>query len=903
MTDNDTGFTQRGGKTITPTITSFTAWINPWHLLKNVNRPVQSKSACTSSFREPLKNSLVKPFLTRSLPTALLVVAIASHGLASSEEAENQRSESESSVSEADVEAAAELTDVVVYARKRNERSQRVPIALDVLNASAIFERGIYDLDDVTRQSASIFLEQGSVPQDLKLSIRGLTPTRGRPNMAVLLDGVDITTEAMITSGGSLLIDPMLLDIEQVEIIKGPQNALYGRSAFAGAINYKTRAPGNEFVGTLETDLGQYGQRMFRGRVSGPIIIDTLSAGLSVATWNHDGFYESPITGADLGGRSGSSVAGTLRWSPGRDWVVQARVSYEDSELGIQPQIHPAPMVSFAMPTSALGTVIDPGVTSINGIRGLPPQWSESQIGNSSNPRTPGRDYPGSTKEILRATLDITREFGRPEGLGPAKFVSLTHVASAESLQFQDFNNYGDASEIPAFGEIWIDNDTELFSQDFRLQSSADTRLTWTLGAEYWEEQRDVLNGGVTCLTYAPPFVPAEVAPPCGPIVAAVGTTLPRNPDLWTRDIEHWSAYGLLTWAFNDQWKASFEGRYVDEDLEAGGPDLDNSIVSPLPFLGGASFPASAGLVTATESDSYFTPKASLQYLPNDRMMGYFSVAQGVKPAGIGSVNGGGGTFFPEQLRFDQEKVVVYEIGTKMDFLDQRLRINSALFFQDFTDKQVTSQIVDENGFLQSRIRNADAEIYGAEVDLTWYPTDALRLQAAYTYLESEYTGFDQLTSSPGVIAYTGGCELITTAAGQSTCRVSFTGNDVERAPKNSFVGNARYSSEVIGDFSWFVDLQTTFRDERFANPGNLLKFDSYWLSDLRVGLNGGNWQVVAYVENLFDDDTIRDGFNTGGDLRNFSIQGATFVLPDSAQFYLPTPRTFGVRAAYYFGQ
>ena len=771
-----------------------------------------------------------------------------------------------------------------------------------MIDSEAIFERGIYDLEDITRQSSSIFLEKGSVPQDLKLSIRGITPTRGRPSMAILLDGVDITTEAMITSGGSLLIDPMLFDIERVEIIKGPQNALYGRSAFAGAISYTTRDPGDRFSAALETDLGEYGQRRLLGRVSGPILQDQLSGSLSVATWSHDGFYDSPITGADLGGRNGSAVAGTVRWTPGDDWTVQTRLTYEDSEYDVTPQIHPEPNANFTLPTNALGPVVDPGVTRIRGIRGTPADWNESQIGNSSNPRTPGQDYPGTDKEVLRATLNITREFDAT-GLGPAKFVSLSHVASADSLQFQDFNTYGDAGSIPAYGEIWIDNDTELFSQDFRLQSADDQPLTWTVGAEYWEEHRDVLNGGVTCLTYAPPFVPAEGALPCGPIVAAVGTTLPRNADLWTRDIEHWSAYGIVAWDINPQWNASFEGRYVDEDLKAGGPDLDNSIVSPLPFLGGASAPAPAGLTTANQSDSYFVPKATLRYTPNERSMSYFSVAQGIKPAGIGSVNGGGGTFFPEQLRFDREEVIVYELGAKMEFMDRRVRVNGAVFFQDFTDKQVTSQIVDDNGFLQSRIRNANAEIYGAELDVTWQLNDAVRLYGAYTYLESEYTDFKQLTASPGVIAYTGGCNLVTTPAEQTTCEVDFTGNDVERAPQNSFVGIARYTSEVINDFNWFVDLQSTFRGKRFSNPNNQLRFDSYWQTDLRLGLNGGDWQVIAYVDNLFDDDTIRDGFNTGGDLRNFSIQGPTFVLPDSAQFYLPQPRTVGVRAAYYFGR
>ncbi len=376
------------------------------------------------------------------LPCMALSMAVSLPGLAASTEEFTESAEEESSSSSAaSAEDSVALDDVIVYARRRNEPSQTVPIALDVLDSAAINERGIYRLDDVTRQSSSVYLEKGSVPQDLKLTIRGITPTRGRPSMAILLDGVDITTEAMITSGGSLLIDPMLFDIEQVEIIKGPQHALYGRSAFAGAINYKTRAPGNEFTGALHADIGNYGQRMFRGRVSGPIVEDVLSAGLSFASWNHDGFYDSPITGAELGGRNGRSIAGTLRWRPDLYWDVKARVSYEDSEFGIEPLAHPEPTELFTLPGAALGPVIDPSVTSILGIRGAPPPLRELQISNSSNPRTPGQDYPGSTKEVLRATLDISRDFDQLGGLGPAKFVALTHVASSDSLQFQDFND------------------------------------------------------------------------------------------------------------------------------------------------------------------------------------------------------------------------------------------------------------------------------------------------------------------------------------------------------------------------------------------------------------------------------------------------------------------------------
>lgn len=794
------------------------------------------------------------------------------------------------------------IEEVIVYARRREESSQTVPIALDVLDAEMFFQRGLYQLSDVTDQSASVYLEQGSVPQDINLNIRGLTPTRGRPNMAVLLDGIDITTEAMITSGGTLLVDPALFDIEQIEIVKGPQHALYGRSAFAGAISYTTRRPGDEFAAAIETDVGDYGQQMLRGRVSGPVS-DSLSLGVSAATWSHDGFYESPVTGGDLGDRSGTSAALTFAWDPTDRWTVTGRLSYEDSEFGVQAQAHPAPTAEFVMPVSALGAVVDPGVTTILGIRGTPPSADQLTITNSDNPRT-GIDYPGSDQQVLRGTLNATREFDSLFGLGPAEFISLTHLAQADSFQFQDFNAFGRADELPAFGEIWIDNDTRLFSQEFRLQSKGNGPLTWTVGAEYWEENRDVLNGGITCLTYAPPFIPASVAPSCGPFVAAVGTELPRNADLWTRDIEHWAAFGLIGYEFNEHWELTFEARYVNEDLDVSGPDLDNSIIDPLGIFGGGSVlgPVAAGQVVAQQSDSFVAPKATLQYNHDDDLMVYLSLAEGIKPAGISTVNGGGGTFQPEQGRFDREQVFVYELGAKSDLFDHRLRLNGAIFFQDFTDKQVTSQVPDENGFLVARVLNADAEVYGAELDATWLATNNLRFQLGYTFLESEFTDFTQLTSSAGAIAYTGGCEVVTTSAGQSTCRVSFTGNELERVPRHSFVGIASYEDMLSADISWFAELQTTFRDERFSNQGNLLKFDSYWLADLRLGVARGPWEVIAYVDNLLDDDTIRDGFNTGGYINGFSLSGATFVLPDSAQLYLPPPRAFGLRASYRFG-
>ena len=159
------------------------------------------------------------------------------------------------------METFAAMEDIVVTTRKREENLQTVPIAIEALGGEEILRKGITDLQKLTQQSSSLKLDQGFSPQDLRINIRGLSPTRGRQNVAVLQDGIDISSESIGTAGGSLLINPRLFDLERVEIVKGPQMALYGRSAFAGAINYITRKPGDEFEADVRADVGNYGHQ------------------------------------------------------------------------------------------------------------------------------------------------------------------------------------------------------------------------------------------------------------------------------------------------------------------------------------------------------------------------------------------------------------------------------------------------------------------------------------------------------------------------------------------------------------------------------------------------------------------------------------------------------------------
>ena len=183
----------------------------------------------------------------------------------------------------------------------------------------------------------SLQFDMGFAPSDTRLVIRGLSPTRGRPNAATLVDGIDISSEAIGVAGGTLLINPRMLDIERVEVVKGPQSALYGRSAFAGAVQYVTRDASDELEGEFSLDGAEEGYYTFKGSLSGPL---GESAGfrLNAMHWEEGGFYKNSITGNDIGCGEGMGIAASLNFEPNDLFNVKLRVEYADDEFEVSPQ-------------------------------------------------------------------------------------------------------------------------------------------------------------------------------------------------------------------------------------------------------------------------------------------------------------------------------------------------------------------------------------------------------------------------------------------------------------------------------------------------------------------------------------------------------------------------------------
>jgi outer membrane receptor protein involved in Fe transport len=824
------------------------------------------------------------------------------------------------------------VDEIIVTTRKREENLQTVPVVVNAITAEQIEQLGIKSAEDVARYDSSVIFDQGFAAQDTRITIRGLAPSRGRQNVAVLVDDIDIANQAIQTNGGGLLINPRLFDTERIEVVKGPQNALYGRTAFAGAINYITRQPSDTFEGRTNVDIGSEGNLDVKAGLSGPLMGDTLLGGINVATWNNDGFYENSYTGNDTGGTDGYGISGDLVWNITDQFRSRLRVEYTDDEFEQAPYSSIAPTIPVAIPGSAntavppsqspLATpVLSPSVTSIPAVRSIP-DGDDLAVTNWGDPRT-GDDYPGVDREIFRTTLTLDYDFG------PVALKSLTHVANSDVFTFEDARREAtsDPTSLVNFfrGEFWADDETDLLSQELRLQSAGESRLNWTVGGLYWKEDVDFSDGSINCAELGA-FGPRS---DCGASLAAdYPDVSSREVDLWERDTTHWSVYGLVEWEFIDNWRAILEGRYTDEELDVTGPDRGddpNSAGPPRPRAydtaapGGPSpvapgtFPAFIGPAYGQLSDSvdddFFSPKATLQWDAADDAMIYASWAKSYKPKGIAIVGSLTGVDF-ENNQFDREELDVYELGTKTDWLDGRLVVNATAFYEDFSDKQASTQEPDSSGVLATRPVNASsAEVWGAELDVQYAITDHLSTYLSYTWLDTEYQDFKVDSTGPSTIADAGNCTVKYLAnavpAPRNTCTVDYSGNELEFAPEHSVVAGASYRRPLVGSTDWFVEGDVTYQDERWTSQANVVELDSYTVFDARAGIANDRWDVIGYVDNVFDDDTIKSTFantyNAGISLA-FAPPPFTFVLPLNQTPIKPDGRSYGIRVGYKFG-
>ncbi|MDP6674240.1 MAG: TonB-dependent receptor [Gammaproteobacteria bacterium] len=916
------------------------------------------------------------------------------------------------------VSALAALEEIVVTTRKREENLQDVPIAVQAITADQIERQGIKNLTDVAKLSPSVQFDTSFGPQDTRITIRGLSNTRGRSNVAFLVDGIDVTTENVISAGSGLLANRRLLnDVERIEVVKGPQSALYGRAAFSGAISYVTKEPGEKLAGKVGLDIAENGYYQLDAAVGGPVpgLEEVLGLRLNGVYWSDDGYYSNSVSGNGVGGGDGFGMALTGVYTPTDTIKIKTRVEYSDDKLNPTPvvRINGDTQVNYPknaiVPPANLGTssafngnslgLVDHGVFCPEGVPVdesagpgfcLPKSYgsaSGKEVALSENPRT-GGEYDGTTIDVLRATMMVSWD------AGPGAISSYTGYTDSHSTQFydQEYQARGRPDELLAHMETNNFQDTTQFSQELQLQSSWDAPVQLTLGGLYWHEERDLIDNDsiIACLPVtksASGEILTDIEGVCDGNLAPVPTNTysvvgwqPFNAQIhpkpavagfdgaqWNAETDHKSVYGMIEWSLTEVFKLTLEGRYVDEEFtlrrpnqascsnlgftvnfggfivplqsEALNPGLDvncediHTAMEKLNYgldpngpenladllcrsrdpitgeldpngtpLEGCVLDATLdwAFIQGTERSKFFTPKITVDWMPTDDALIYFSWAQAQKPSGINQLGGGGSPSTIEDERFASEKMTAYEFGAKSSWEAAGfLQVNGAVFFQDYTDKQVSTQeLVDDR--LRPKVLNASAaEVWGLELELVWQPEmiDGLLLSAGYTHLDTEYIDFFDDTALLYRPAATNSCEVV--QKGDSYfCRMDLSGHSLERTPDNSFVGVMNVQRPFMeNDFDWFLELNASYQDERFVDADNFVKWDDFWLVDVRLGLASEQWNFMIYVDNALDDDTLKSG-GSGPDFgQQVEELGFTAGL-GVQQFFgpLPNPRTLGAR-------
>ncbi|KAA1193395.1 TonB-dependent receptor plug domain-containing protein [Pseudohalioglobus sediminis] len=847
-----------------------------------------------------------------------------------------------------------QLEEILVTARKKVENLQSVPVSIDAIGQAQLDEKAISSLADVAKYSSSLTFQTGVLPNDTRPSIRGVNITRGRPNVGILVDGIDISSETLTVAGGGAYANMGLLELERVEVIKGPQSVTYGRSAFAGAINYVTKRPqpGEGVYGYVEGEANEHGYWRGLGSVSFSVN-EQLAMSLSALSSDFDGYYENPITGGDLGGntQNGGSIA--LNFLSEGSFTAYLRGEYVKDESTPLPVV----MAASALPLGSaendfflLGSVGENAekMPIPGGARGLPeatpeecaeqPAWrytvglppacatmlvgdisdvGEEDINLSPNPNT-GRDYRGTEIENTRLSLELEWQMGEVDVL------SLTGYTHNETSIVEDFDKTayeldsffpGSANFDPnyigpplatltQFG-VETNSDTSFdydqFSQEFRFSGVAGN-FEWMADLLYWAEDMDSVmnqmwwvnsqvdtdyyNSALSRVADPTCTIPGDVTT-CE-LFTGVQTEMVPNRIPINRDTQHWSVAGSLVYNLGESWRFTAEGRYLEENIDYEGLPKDtylNGLLN-MPYFNADLEVVDPVMQKESVDETAFVPRFSADWQASDDVFAYASVGKGFKPGGIATTDGNGDI---TTGHYDPEVLWAYEIGVKTDLLGNRLRLNGAIFYNDYTDQQVPYFVRNELGITKVSITNAgESEIYGAEIEATYRPSENWIFFVGYTHVETEYTDFNISESGePGTYD----------KIQSGNVEGDFTGAAFINTPEDVAVASIRYEGDFSNGWGYFTELFGNYRSKQYMDSGNMSYLGSVWIADFTAGLNGENWSLVAYVNNLADEDQATTGLGNV----NFGYMPTGQVTPFAVNLMLPNPRTFGARFRYSF--
>jgi outer membrane receptor protein involved in Fe transport len=816
------------------------------------------------------------------------------------------------------------LEEIVVTAQKREQNINDVGMTIDVATGDALKSAGVTDTFDIGKLVSGFSANMNYYGSPI-YTIRGIgfqdTALASPQTVSVSIDQMPIPFAPMASGA--------ILDVERVEVLKGPQGTLFGMNTTGGAINYIANKPTKEFEGGFSIGAASFGEIDVSGYLSGPLS-ETLSARVAVRSITSDGHYYSytenkgagpnPMWASrddnytwddEKGAKDFLNARLSLLWEPSESFTALLRIdNWSDGGDSPMPQYQ----ASWARGPGEFPPLIQnyPVPPNDNRASDWGPCVNSKRTGNENNET---------------GNLDV---FGNPENLGNQNWNECTqnekdNEYTAVSLRMDwdlgnnmtltsltSISDYDREEGLEADGTIYQNYEVHLLGevesqfQELRLSGTFGQTGNWVIGANY--ESTETKDDFLASFGYA------TVVPYTFFTVIPFGPTVTFN----NQETDTTSFFGSVDFSINDNWAVTLGARYTEQERESVMSNQDsgdgvnatfgnqiityNQILSGQPVIGGNAV-AGGSWVASQEYPFYTSEKGFARELNEDNFswklgttysgiedaLFWFNLTKGFKSGSFPTI---GATTTLQYNPVVQEEILAYELGGKISMLDNRMQLNAAVFYYDYKDKQVVGSTPDPIlGPLPTLINVPEAEVTGIDVSIEWYPMEGLRIAPSFTYVDSEvgqYRNWD------------------TFAGGANSGSKNFTGQPFPHTPEIFGKIDVQYSWDLENGSTMYVGANMDYQDETTAGfvdtcqepgvpctsdlvdiRGNLtdLRINSRTLIDIRAGMDFGEWQAQIWGRNITDEYYWTQSQSTNDTVMRWTGMPRTYGISLSRDF------------------
>lgn len=775
------------------------------------------------------------PRRLKRLPLALLLAGSASwtHGYAA-------ESETPAPVPAGTAAAnGSQLETVTVTTRRREESSQDVPTPMSVVSGQNLETQRVYRIQDLQQLVPSVNVAYMHARQS-SVSIRGLG---NNPASDGLEGSVGLYIDNVyLGRPGMAVFD--LMDIEQLEVLRGPQGTLFGKNTTAGVINISTRAPSFTPERSIETSVGEDGYFQTKGTISGPLN-DQLAGRFSAYRTRSDGDIKNEYDGHDLNGGSREGFRAQLLFKPNEDFNLRWIGDYneEDSSAGTRVLYNTGPTINGVNLYESRASAA--GATLVNG------RHRKVNLDNDQHVTV----HQGGTSVEANWTL-------------PSDF-TLTSVSSYRFWNFTPRND--DGLNVPASYNAGVSVEDKQYSQEFRLASPKGEFFDYVVGAYYFGSDLDNKS-----FSYYGPQADIWNGTPAGSLanVTSVG-----NGHIQT---DSFALFAQGTWHLSERldFTAGVRGTYEEKNASVS----RNAPVGGVAVAGAAANArrGRAGVYDSGDLNQYSSSPSgllNLSYRITDDVLGYATLSHGEKSGGVNLAVGSAPTAGADSLLIGTERANNAELGFKSTLWDRRLQLNANVFWTQVNAYQTNAY--DAANRVQYLTNAGSVRSRGIEFESTVVPLRGLTLNFNGSYNDVSYLSYKDAPCPP---------EVSQAPGAPASCDLS--GHQVVGASK--WIGNANgeYKWNLDNGFEPYVTGSYAFRSKAVGTveDSDYGQIPSYAVVNLSTGLRGdfnqGQWDVSLWLKNAFDK-TYYTTLWTGG---NGGYEGL-----------LGTPRTLGVTGRYDF--